>query len=58
MYKILKRIIFSFFLIYSFNLIGVNFNIILPINFFTLCSLIIFDAPGMIVLIIVKFLYF
>ncbi len=49
---ILKRIIFSSLFLYSFNLISSKFNIIIPINIYTISILTLFDTPGFIGLII------
>ena len=44
----------SAFLIYAFNIIGVNFNIIIPINIWTIGFTSIFDISGIIVLLVLK----
>lgn len=58
MLKMIKKIVLSFFLIYSFNLIAVNFNLIIPINIFTIGLITFFDVPAMFILGVIKFLYF
>jgi len=50
--NILKKIILSFFLLYWFNKIGINFNMIIPINIITLLFVFLFDIPGLGVLIL------
>lgn len=50
--KILKKIILSFFLLYWFNNIGINFNLIIPINIITLSIVFLCDIPGLAVLIL------
>ena len=50
--NILNKFILSFFILYWFNQIGVNFNLIIPINIVTLIIVFIFDVPGMGMLII------
>ncbi len=52
--KYLNRIIIGSFLLYSFNIIAVNFNIVLPINGWTVAFTSIFDFMGIMVLIILK----
>ncbi len=52
MLKLIKKILFAVFLLYSFNLISVNFNIIIPINFITVLLVALLDLPGMITLLI------
>ncbi len=54
MINCLKRMIMASFLIYSFNMIAVNFNIILPINIWTISFTSIFDVSGLIILFIIK----
>ena len=43
----IKKIILSFFLLYWFNNIGMNFNLIIPINIVTLFITYLFDIPGL-----------
>ena len=58
MLKLIKKILFAVFLLYSFNLISVNFNIIIPINFITVLLVALLDLPGMIKLFISKITIF
>lgn len=55
MKKILERIIFSFFLLYWFNKIGINFNLIIPINIITLIIVYFFNIPGLLMLVLLYF---
>jgi len=55
MKKILERIIFSFFLLYWFNKIGINFNLIVPINIITLIIVYFFNIPGLLMLVLLYF---
>lgn len=50
--NILKRLVISFFLLYWFNNIGINFNLIIPINIITLTIIFFCDIPGLGLLII------
>ena len=50
----LKKIIIASFLIYAFNIIAVNFNIVVPINVWTISYISMFDIPGLVVLVIIK----
>lgn len=50
--NILSKIAFSFFILYWFNQIGINFNLIIPINIITLTIVFLCDIPGLGVLII------
>lgn len=52
MFKVLKKIIFSAFIIYSFNIIAVKFNIVIPINLFTIAIVTVLDVPGMTMLVL------
>ena len=45
--KTIKKIILSFFLLYWFNNIGVNFNLKIPINIVTIILITFFDIPGL-----------
>ena len=53
---IVKRIVISGFLLYGYNLIAVNFNMILPINFITLFSVSFFVTPALIALVLFRIL--
>lgn len=53
--KILKRILFSGFLLYGYNLFSYRFNLIIPINFFSLSIVSLFGAPGLFALAVFKF---
>ncbi|MBE6150611.1 MAG: hypothetical protein E7162_02185 [Firmicutes bacterium] len=56
--NILSRIILSFFLLYWFNQIGINFNLIIPINIITLFVVFLCDIPGLGVLMITLLVLF
>lgn len=49
---IIKKVILSFFLLYWFNKIGINFNLIIPINIITLTIVFLCDIPGLGMLIL------
>lgn len=53
---IVKHIVISGFLLYGYNLIAVNFNMILPINFITLFSVSFFGTPALIALVLFRIL--
>ena len=42
------------FLIYAFNMVAVNFNIVLPINVWTIGFTTIFDVSGLVILLLIK----
>ena len=52
--KYVKRVIMASFLIYAFNMVAVNFNVVVPINLWTIVFASIFDVPGISVLLILK----
>ena len=53
-FKFFKKIIVSSFVLYSYNLIAVNFNMIIPINLFTVLIVSILGAPALLALILFK----
>lgn len=56
--KIIQRVIISFFLLYWFNKIGTNFNMIIPINIITLTIIFLCDIPGLGILILALIVLF
>ncbi len=52
--EILKKIVFSSFLLYGYNLIASNFNLIIPINIITIFIVTLLGAPGLFALILFK----
>lgn len=56
--NILNKIILSFFILYWFNQIGVNFNLIIPINIITLIIIFLLDIPGLGMLVIILLVLF
>jgi pro-sigmaK processing inhibitor BofA len=56
--NILNKIILSFFILYWFNQIGVNFNLIIPINIITLIIIFLLDIPGLGMLVITLLVLF
>ena len=58
MFKIIKRIIISFFLLYAYNLLVQPIGLIIPINIFTVGALSILGVPALLALIfILVFIY-
>ncbi len=49
--KIVKKIIVGAFLLYSYNLIAVSFNLMVPINLITILLVSFLDIPAMIMLV-------
>ena len=56
MFKIIKKVIFSLFLLYGFNLISVNFNLMIPINYITAGIVVLFGCPGLFLLVLFYYL--
>lgn len=52
-----KRIIISGFILYGYNLIAVNFNMILPINIITLLSIAFLGTPVLFALVLFRILF-
>ena len=52
--KYLKRIVFSSFLLYGYNLVAVNFNLVIPINLVTILSVSFLGAPALFALVLFK----
>lgn len=50
--KFIQKLVLSFFLLYWFNKIGLNFNMLIPINIVTLAIVYFLDFPGLAMLII------
>ena len=51
---LVKRIIFSTFLIYGYNMIAVNFQLVVPINAITISLVTFLGAPGLLALVLLK----
>lgn len=52
--SIIKKVIFSAFILYGYNLISVNFNMTVPINVYTLSFVTFLGSPALIALILFK----
>lgn len=50
--SILKRIIFGFFVLYSFNIISSNFNLVIPINIVTVSIVSLLGFPALFALVL------
>lgn len=58
LFFLIKKIILSFLILYTYNLIAVSFNMVIPMNIYSLGILTILDAPGLILLVtILKIFY-
>ena len=45
--NLIKKVIFSFVVLYGFNAIGVNFNMIIPINIITIALITFLGFPAL-----------
>lgn len=54
--KFAKRVVFGTFLLYGYNLIAVNFNMIIPINVFTIVFVTVLGIPSLLALLLFKIL--
>ena len=57
-WQLLKRVILSVFILYGYNLIATRFNLIIPINIFTVGSVSMLGFPMLFVLVLLKVLIF
>lgn len=51
---ILRKILMSFIILYSYNLIAVNFNMVIPINIITISLITFLGFPSLIALLLLK----
>ena len=49
-FKIMKKIVIGALLLYSYNLIAVSFNMMIPINWITILLVAFLDIPGILLL--------
>lgn len=52
--KCIKKVILSAFMLYAFNMVAVHFNIVIPINLWTIGYVSLYDVPGIAILLILK----
>lgn len=50
----IKKVIMAAFLLYAFNMVAVNFNIVVPMNLWTIAFASLFDIPGIVILFVLK----
>lgn len=50
-FKILKKVIFSAFLLYGYNLLASPINLVIPINIFTVLSVCFLGIPAILSLV-------
>lgn len=57
-FYLLRRVFFSFVILYGFNTIGSNFNLVIPINIVTLTSITLLGFPALLSLILLLVIAF
>lgn len=57
-FKLLKKIVLGFVILYGFNTIGSNFDLVIPINFITLSLVILLGFPALLSLILLLVIAF
>lgn len=57
-FNLIKKIVFSVFLIYGFNIIASPLNLIIPINVITVGFITLLGLPALLSLILVYFIVF
>ncbi|MBQ8132044.1 MAG: pro-sigmaK processing inhibitor BofA family protein [Bacilli bacterium] len=53
-FRLIKRIILSCLVLYTYNLLAVSINMVIPINIFTIGTISFLGVPGFFVMIILK----
>lgn len=51
-YKVIKSFLVAPFVIYLYNLIAVSFDLVIPINFFSIMFVGLFGMPGLITVVL------
>ena len=57
-FYLLRRVFFNFVILYGFNTIGSNFNLVIPINIITLTSITLLGFPALLSLILLLVIVF
>lgn len=56
--NLVKRILFSFVVLYGFNTIGSNFSLVIPINFISLLLVTLLGFPALLSLVLLLVIVF
>lgn len=56
--KYIRKVIMAFFMIYGFNCFMVPFNLIIPINLYTIIFVSFLGIPMLVMFVIIKLLFF
>ncbi len=54
--NVVKKVIFAFLLLYGLNLLVNSFNVVIPINLFTISTITVLGVPGLVSLIAMFFI--
>lgn len=54
MLDLLKRVVLSFIILYGYNLIAANFNMVIPINIITVGVVAVLGVPSLVALLLLK----
>ena len=57
-FRLMRKIIFAFILLYTYDIIAVSFDLMIPINIITIGILTLLDIPGLILLALINKLFF
>lgn len=57
-YKIIKKFVFGAFALYAYNLLAVSFNLVMPINIFTIILVSFLGLPALLALILLMVMLF
>lgn len=57
LYYFLKKLIISSFILYGYNLIAVNFNLLLPFNVATISTITFLGSSGLFGLVLFRYLF-
>lgn len=57
LYCFFKRVVISSFILYGYNLIAVNFNLLLPFNVVTVSTITFLGSSGLFGLVLFKYLF-
>ncbi|MEI3499108.1 MAG: pro-sigmaK processing inhibitor BofA family protein [Bacilli bacterium] len=57
-FKFLKKLIFSSFLLYGYNILALPINVIIPINIITILIITILGIPALFALILIHVLIY
>ncbi len=57
-WSLIKKIFFSFVILYGFNTIGSNFSLVIPINFITVSLITLLGFPALLSLVLLLVIAF